>query len=166
MIQKIISHWTERPSCVLAESVLSFEVQLNVGAIIKRHLGFPVSPGPQAPLGQNLGGCGGRGEVRRWGVAKKKRSVLETCRNLLFSPIIIIIFSFHVSNNIKLSWCYTSIPTQTLGRVCGEKNCRKIALRFISTDAFLATDANSRGKRGSTFTLTRDLSLPLFYLRT
>ena len=45
---------------------------------VRRHLGFPLS---QAPLGQNLGRCRGRGEVRRWGPAGEVRNCQEKAVN-------------------------------------------------------------------------------------
>ena len=70
MIHNSINHWNERPIRLIAESLRISWVncKLNKGAIIRRHLGFPWS---QAPLGRNMGSCRGRGEISRWGVAKK-----------------------------------------------------------------------------------------------
>ena len=68
--------------------VHSHDLKLDKGAIIRRYKGaILVSPGLQAPLGHNLRRCWGRGKVRRRGVAKKKRSVLETCKSLLHSRL-------------------------------------------------------------------------------
>ena len=82
MIQKLINHWTERPSCVFAESL---RIRLEVykhrprGSHSQAPSWFPWS---QAPLGQNLGSC--RGGVR-WEGGELQRWSEQRCKGIFYT---------------------------------------------------------------------------------
>ena len=116
MIQKLINHWTERPSRVLAESLripIQFEVEQR-----RSHQApswFRLVPSStRSKLGEPPGG---RGEVRRWGVAKESEQYYRGVKAFFtvdlpdFKIFLFNFFLSHVSKNIKLACCYTGIPS-------------------------------------------------------
>ena len=74
MIQKLINHWTERPSRVLAESLripIRFEVELKRHIIRLLSGAILVSPGPKLHSVKTWGAAGGEGWGEEVGSCKK-----------------------------------------------------------------------------------------------
>ena len=97
--------------CAFPDSIWSWTKAPSSGAIL-------LSPSPKLHSVETWGATGGgvRGEVRRWGVAKKSEQYYRGVKasftiDLPDLKFLIDFFLSHVWKNIKLASCYTGIPS-------------------------------------------------------